>query len=194
MSAEQAAELHTAFVMDLWERLGGLRDVARHLYCDQLWPPFRDLAGAENYGLQEGDDLGERMLRCMEELLRRGYQHIVVLGSDSPTLPLEFIDEAFRCLDQTDAVLGPAEDGGYYAVGCRRSDPRMFSGITWSSPDTRRQTEQAFDEAGFSVALLPPWYDVDTKAELARLAVEPVLPPRTREWLSRHRRVLGSDS
>ena len=190
MSAGQAAELHAAFVVDLWERLGGLRDVARCLYCDQSWPPFRDLAGAENYRVQQGAGLGERMLRCMEELLRLGHKRVVVLGSDSPTLPLEFIDQAFRRLDQADAVLGPAEDGGYYAVGCRRTDPRMFSGVTWSSPETRRQTERALEAAGFRVALLPPWYDVDTKTELARLAAEPLLPPRTREWLARHRPLL----
>ena len=191
MSAEQAAELHAAFVVDFWDRLRGLRDVSRYLYCDQSWASFERLAGPENYRLQQGVGLGERMFTCIEELSARGHSRIVLLGSDSPTLPLEYIDQAFRRLDQAGAVLGPADDGGFYALGCHRPHPGMFSGVTWSSTATRRQTEQAFRAIGLSVALLPAWYDVDTRDELVRLAKEPALPPRTKAWFERHSRVLA---
>ena len=133
MSAEQAADLHAAFVVDFWDRLRGLRDVSRYLYCDQSWASFERLAEPENYRLQQGAGLGERMFTCIEELSARGHSRIVLLGSDSPTLPLEYIDQAFRCLDQASAVLGPADDGGFYALGCHRPHPGMFSGVTWSS-------------------------------------------------------------
>ena len=190
MSAEQAAELHAAFVVDTWSKLRELGGVALYLYSDLSWGAFEEMAGQDNFGLQRGVDLGERMLLCMEELIGRGHSRVLLLGSDSPTLPLEYIKEGFRSLDQNDAVLGPAEDGGYYAVGCRRTDPRMFSGVTWSSPETCSQTERALEAAGFKVGLLPIWYDIDTRAELARLAEEPALPSRTREWFTLHRRVL----
>ena len=191
MTPEQAAELHTAFVVDFWDHLRGLQDVSRYLYCDRSWASFECLAGPENYRLQRGDGLGERMYRCIEELSARGHRRIVLLGSDSPTLPLEYIDQAFQCLDQAGAVLGPADDGGFYALGCRRPHPGMFSGVTWSSADTRLQTEQALGRIGLSVALLPAWYDVDTRDELARLAKEPVLPPQTKAWFERHSGVLA---
>jgi len=190
MSPEQAAALHAAFVEDLWSRLRGLPNVALYLYCDQTWAAFQELAGPENFGVQQGTGLGERMLRCIEELSNSGHSRIVLLGSDSPTLPLEYIEQAFQCLDQTDAVLGPCEDGGYYAIGCREPHPGMFDDVTWSSPETRSQTEQAFKAAGLGFALLPAWYDVDTRAELVRLGKKPVLPPRTKAWFARHARVL----
>lgn len=190
MSAEQAAELHAAFVIDTWSKLLKLSGVARYLYSDRSWQAFEEMAGQESFGLQRSADLGERMLHCMEELIGRGHSRVLLLGSDSPTLPLEYVEQGFRILDQTDAVLGPAEDGGYYAVGCRRTDPRMFSGVTWSSPETRSQTQRAFETAGFEVGLLPSWYDVDTRTELVRLAEDPALPPRTREWFALHRPLL----
>jgi glycosyltransferase A (GT-A) superfamily protein (DUF2064 family) len=72
--------------------------------------------------------------------------------------------------DHTDAVFGPAEDGGYYLVGLRRSVPAVFQGITWSTPVVLAQTLRAAAAAGLRVHLLPPWYDVDTGTDLGRLA------------------------
>ena len=183
MTAAQAAELHAAFVADTWRRLAVLTGVRRYLYCDQGWEPFEGLAGPAHFAIQHGADLGARMLNCMKELSLRGHDRILLLGSDSPTLPIAHVEQAFLALDRTDAVLGPTADGGYYAVGCRRPDAGMFAGVTWSSEDTLRETEAAFRTCSMSVSHLPEWYDVDTGAELARLAAEPGLPPNTRRWL-----------
>ena len=89
-------------------------------------------------------------------------------------------------LRECDAVLGPSDDGGYYAVGCRRPLAGMFEGVTWSSGHTREQTEAALRRLGYSVQLLAPWYDIDTFDDLQRLAAEANLPPRTRAWLDKH--------
>ena len=182
MTAAQAAELHAAFVADIWRRLTVLTGVTRYLYCDQAWEPFEELAGQEHFALQRGVDLGARMLNCIKELSARSHDRILLLGSDSPTLPIAHVEQAFATLDRTDAVLGPTDDGGYYAVGCRRPDTRMFAGVTWSSEDTLRETEAAFRSCELSVSLLPEWYDVDTEVELARLALELGVPPNTRRW------------
>lgn len=194
MTAAQAAELHAAFVADTWRRLAVLTGVTRYLYCDQAWEPFEELAGPEHFGVQRGVDLGARMLDCMKELWLRRHDRILLLGSDSPTLPITHVEQAFRALDRTDAVLGPTDDGGYYAVGCRRPDTRMFAGVTWSSEDTLHETEAAFRACSLSVSLLPGWYDVDTEAELARLASEPGLPPNTRRWFDRNPDVMKAVS
>ncbi|MDE0433583.1 MAG: TIGR04282 family arsenosugar biosynthesis glycosyltransferase [Bryobacterales bacterium] len=183
MTAAQAAELHAAFAADTWQRLAVLTGVRRYLYCDQVWEPFEGLAGPEHFAIQHGVDLGARMLNCMKELSLGGHDRILLLGSDSPTLPIAHVEQAFLALDRTDTVLGPTADGGYYAAGCRRPDTRMFAGVTWSSEDTLRATEAAFRACSLSVSHLPEWYDVDTGAELARLAAEPGLPPNTRRWL-----------
>ena len=144
LTAAQAAELHAAFVADTWRRLAVLTGVRRYLYCDQAWEPFEELAGPEQFAIQHGVDLGARMLNCMKELSLCGHDRILLLGSDSPTLPIAHVEQAFLALDRTDTVLGPTADGGYYAVGCRRPDTRMFAGVTWSSEDTLRETEAAF--------------------------------------------------
>ena len=183
LTAAQSAELHAAFVADTWRGLAVLTGMRRYLYCDQVWKPFEELAGPEQFAIQDGVDLGARMLNCMKELSMLRHDRILLLGSDSPTLPIAHVEQAFMALDHTDTVLGPTADGGYYAVGCRRPDTRMFAGVTWSSEDTLRETEAAFRACSLSVSLLPEWYDVDTEAELARLASEPDIPPNTRRWL-----------
>ncbi len=84
--------------------------------------------------------------------------------------------------DENDAVLGPAEDGGYYLVGCRRASPEMFKGVAWSSSETFSQTRSAFDAQGYRTHLTPLWRDVDSIEDLRRLAQEPV-GPRVQAWL-----------
>src|SRR5262249_55897042 len=87
---------------------------------------------------------------------------VVLLGSDSPTLPGTFVAEAFRLLETADVVLGPATDGGYYLLGCARRRPPVFDGIDWGSPHVLEQTIACLADPAWRVALLPPWYDVDT--------------------------------
>ncbi len=186
MTAAQSAELHAAFVADTWERLASVSGVERYLYFDQPWNTFEKLAGPERFRLQQGGDLGSRMLTCMKELSALGHERILVLGSDSPSLPIAYVEQAFFALDQTDTVLGPADDGGYYAVGCRRPDPGMFAGVTWSSPETLQETASSFRACNLTVTLLDGWYDVDTEVELARLAAEPLIPENTRRWFESH--------
>lgn len=186
MTAAQSADLHAAFVADTWERLASVTGVDRYLYCDQPWDAFEQLAGPERFKLQRGDDLGSRMLACMEELSALGHERILLFGSDSPSLPVAYVEQALVALDRTDTVLGPADDGGYYAVGCRRPDPEMFADVTWSSPNTLRETASSFRSCNLTVTLLADWYDIDTEAELARLAAEPLIPPNTRRWFERN--------
>lgn len=112
--------------------------------------------------MDQGDgDLGERMLRAF-----RRVAPAVLIGTDSPDLPLAHVEQAFRDLETHDVVLGPAEDGGYVLIGMREAREALFRGVPWSSPDTLKAT---LDRAkGLKVSLLPPWYDVDTRADYER--------------------------
>jgi glycosyltransferase A (GT-A) superfamily protein (DUF2064 family) len=105
----------------------------------------------------------------------------MVLGSDSPTLPRAHIERLLA--SSADVVLGPCEDGGYYAIACRRIDPRMFAGVGWSTPYALEQTERAVRACGLSVERGDLWYDVDGPEDLARLAAEPELPLHTKRAL-----------
>src|SRR5437879_6042008 len=86
----------------------------------------------------------------------------VLVGVDSPTLPLSYIEEAFARLEQADLALGPATDGGYYLVGCAGRVPPIFENITWSRSTVLEETVTVLKDTECRLELLPPWYDVDT--------------------------------
>jgi glycosyltransferase A (GT-A) superfamily protein (DUF2064 family) len=97
----------------------------------------------------------------------RSGERVVLIGSDSPDLPAEFIAEAFSSLATHDVVLGPSADGGYYLVGAARRVPPIFEGIAWSTPDVWPQTVALL--SGCRWCQLPRWYDVDTGEDLHKL-------------------------
>lgn len=131
---------------------------------------FESLVGG-HYQLttQAAGDLGTRIHSFFEQAFQSGATRVVLIGSDSPDLPTKFIDQAFAALNDARVVLGPAEDGGYYLVGMRPPAVEMFSEITWSTNQVWEQTLQRLTELGIEPAILPPWYDVDEIADLARL-------------------------
>jgi glycosyltransferase A (GT-A) superfamily protein (DUF2064 family) len=124
--------------------------------------------------------------RCLQE----GYGQAVVMDSDSPTLPLACLRQAFQTLDDpaTDVVLGPCDDGGYYLIGLKSPCPALFRGITMSTPTVATETMERARNQGLRTFCLPRWYDVDIYADLTRLIEElrflpDALAPNTREFL-----------
>ena len=114
---------------------------------------------------QEGDNLGERMQNGFRWAFSCGFERVVIIGSDAPTLPASFIQEAFNKLKTMRIVLGPAIDGGYYLIGANGHVPDIFSNIKWGSDtvfaDTITQLHQYH--------LLPFWYDVDYPEDIVFL-------------------------
>ncbi|MBI3696872.1 MAG: TIGR04282 family arsenosugar biosynthesis glycosyltransferase [Acidobacteria bacterium] len=180
---EQVADLYRAFVLDMWEMLGAFAPASElFLYADAGCAEWRALAGAQAR-LQQGAGLGQRMLHCFDELHAAGFGPLLIVGSDSPALSANLLAPWTALLAQSPALLGPAEDGGYYAIGCRQPHPRMFEGVEWSSPRTLSQTAAALQRCGLPPAYLPSHFDVDTPEDLARLRAEPYLGRHTRRWL-----------
>lgn len=140
---------------------------------------------------QRGADLGARMESALGELLAEGRPAAALLGSDHPTISAEQIRSAMDALREADVVFGPTLDGGYYLVGLSRPAPGLFDGVPWSTPEVLEATLDRVDRLGLRPAFLPPWYDVDTPADLAFLRghlealvrVRPEACPRTRERL-----------
>lgn len=177
---EESAEVYAAFLLDLMDRMA--------LLCRRQGPGFQvgvAYSPEESRGYfahhapagfvlmpQIGRDMGERLEGIARRCLRRGDQKVVIMSSDSPNLPAHLLTEAFDRLNEADAVLGPCEDGGYYLVGLRREAPDLFRHIAWSTEVVLAQTLERARVAGLSVALLDPWYDIDTAADLERLAGE----------------------
>lgn len=108
-------------------------------------------------------DLGARMLRALAR-----HRRAVLVGSDIPGLARTDLAAAFRALGRTDAVFGPADDGGFWLVGLGPRRPtHPFARVRWSSSDTLADTLANF--AGRRVALLRSLRDVDTAADLAAI-------------------------
>lgn len=175
LSYEQAAALYEGFLRDTLDLMRAVPDARRVIaylpreardYFARLAPGF-DLIP------QSGDDLGARLDHALTDYLSRGAERVVIMNSDGPTLPIEYVRQAFAVLsDHIDVVLGPSDDGGYYLIGLREPAPRLLRDARMSTPHALADTLQIAREENLRVALLPPWYDVDDHASLERLIAE----------------------
>jgi rSAM/selenodomain-associated transferase 1 len=161
-----AASLHTEFVRLTLNTVYDLKEEAKlELSLDvpcESWPEF-----SITRSMQREGDLGARLYAALERGLSAGHPNVVVLGSDSPTLPAEHI--RFLLKSRADVTLGPTLDGGYYGIGCRKINPAMFDGVRWSTCDALRDTTVSVKRCGLSHASGPEWFDVDTQEDLLRL-------------------------
>lgn len=176
LSSEMAARCHEAFVADTLSRVGAAVSpcVERELAVAPAGaaPRLSALASASGWRCvdQEGSDLGARMRGRLAAAVARG-KRVVLIGADSPDLPLERITEAFLALEQAGVVIGPATDGGYYLIGCSREVPDVFTGgIAWGGPSVLEVTLARLRSAGRAVVELEPWPDVDDWSGLVALA------------------------
>jgi len=124
---------------------------------------FSQLANGRFETLPQGEgDLGERLRVFFQHSRGRGHTRVVTIGADSPTLPIAYVAQAFDVLSSNDVVLGPACDGGYYLVGMSSDCLSIFDDIPWSTSRVLETTILRIRQASARLALLPPWYDVDT--------------------------------
>ncbi len=115
---------------------------------------------------QSGMDLGARMKNAFQAEFQR-HSKIVIIGTDSPTFPVEQLSRAFAALDQKEVVLGPCDDGGYYLVGLHRLIPEMFSEVPWGTRDVLKKTLEKISP--HSSLLLDSYFDVDLPEDLMKL-------------------------
>lgn len=115
---------------------------------------------------QQGTDLGDRMHTAIESALKEGATAVLVIGTDCPDLSAERLNHAWGELDHSDIVIGPADDGGYYLIGAKQAEARLFAGVDWGTEHVLRQTQDRCRNLGLSCALLPPLSDVDEAENL----------------------------
>ena len=134
-------------------------DAARYLFL----PPGESYKLPEGFDLerQDGGDLGERMGRAFDVLFRRGYDRVVLIGSDCPYLDATRLEEAFERLKAHPCVLGPSPDGGFYLVGQCSPGVDLFHGIPWSTTGVWSATMKRLSRLGTSAAVLEAAEDVD---------------------------------
>lgn len=146
-----------------------------HEHADEIW-------------LQGDGDLGARLAR----LVRRGLASapfVLVIGGDSPGLPVERMERARSALRDHDATVGPALDGGFYLLGLRRGPDRLFADVRWSTEHAFADMRAALEREHVTAHILEPWFDIDHAADLERLRGllrdHAITAPATREALTR---------
>jgi rSAM/selenodomain-associated transferase 1 len=173
LTVEIAVELYKNFVLDSLSMLKGLAiPFYICIYPGSAKKRFNTWLGNQHqYLSQEGEGFGDRMVHCFQQAFAKGYNHVVLIGSDSPDLPGDYIRRAFALLKGYEAVLGPAADGGYYLIGFRQSrfTAEAFKGIHWSTSTVFEETMTKLQAAHRTVGLLPSWNDVDTITDLQKL-------------------------
>jgi hypothetical protein len=144
-----------------------------------LWAPTEAANGASlsnTFGdfptaMQTGATLGDRLsMAFSERFFFHATQKIVAIGVDDPSLPRTLIDHALALLDSCEWVLGPAEDGGYYLIGCRAAafDPAIFRDVAWGTSSVFATTIAKIAEWQSSVAVLPVRWDIDVVEDWER--------------------------
>lgn len=164
--AALASEAMLRDTLDTWgtDRIlapGGRRVV---LFDPPDCGPWFDEYAQPSFALQaqsEGES-GDRMRSFFEGEFDGGAARVVVIGSDSPTLDPNFVVSAFLLLDGKDVVIGPSADGGPYLIGCRPPVPPIFEGVEWGTHGALSQVAHRLRDSGRSLAILPPWYVVDS--------------------------------
>jgi uncharacterized protein len=170
----QPEKVYKAFALDILEcAMKG--DWQLQVYFD---PPEKETAikklfgNDHEYRPQKGSDLGERMKNAFADCFSEGFKSVVLIGSDFPDLPLRIIEDAFALLDSpSDAVIGPAADGGYYLIGLKTETFLLdiFFGLPWSTASVFSETVKILQACGYRTEFLQEWHDVDTRDDLINL-------------------------
>ena len=172
LGAEGAAALHRRLVLRTLRTASAACRVANadlEIYFDggsekamQHW-----LGDGWRYRPQGDGDLGQRMARAFENSFQEGSTATVVIGSDCPALIADLVIAAFGHLSSNRAILGPANDGGYYLVGLSRAVPELFRSIAWGTETVLAESLQVLKHIGIKSALLNPLDDLDRPEDLS---------------------------
>lgn len=148
----------------------GLAELELHVSGNMEHPFFRSLADQYSMRicLQEGNDLGEKMFYALKKALDHA-SYCILIGTDCPVMTADYLKQAFHILEKgMDAVIGPAEDGGYVLIGASRIDISWFNNIDWGSQHVLAQSRQRLTANNARYEELQQLWDVDHIDDLHR--------------------------
>lgn len=180
LTYQEASAFNTAFLQDVVSNILAAATYTSIGGYIAFGPPGSEMFFKDNLPAEIGlfecwfQNFGDCLHNAIHQMLMRGHAMAIVLNSDSPTLPTSLLAEAVEVLTQPGerAVLGPSQDGGYYLLGLKKNQRRLFEDIDWSTQRVARQTLARAAEIGLQTHVLPTWYDVDDKTTLTRLKSE----------------------
>jgi rSAM/selenodomain-associated transferase 1 len=195
LGAQGAADLQARLIHRCLETVTGAGLCPVELWCapssrEPFFEACRERYGIELYNQPPGD-LGERMHAALASALGRG-EAAVLVGTDIPSLETADLDAALQALRHgKDAVVGPASDGGYYLIGVRHADRRLFESMPWGTPAVFRETSTRLRRLSLEWLRLRERSDVDTPEDFHKLPESIRIPPASGDAArdGRHRAV-----
>ncbi len=189
-------ELYRCLLDDTVALAQSLDDVDVAVMCPAS--DVEDLSRAVNKSIpvvaQSGDGLAAGLTSVFAHFAAAGRSRVVAFNSDSPHLAPSVLMSAFQALGQSDVVVGPTHDGGYYLVGATASHPGLFAGDGLGTTNAYEALLARVRVLGLSMSLTDPFYDIDVADDLSRLAGElrsvPARAPRTAQWLMEWRKTM----
>ena len=177
--------LYKAFVKDVLQACRQVSCTQRVIYHtgSRKIPFLGQFKKHFEYQRQSGNDLGQRMLHAFSESKNKGFEKIVIVGTDTPHISPTIIRKAFHKLSRYNVVLGPSRDGGYYLIGLNDVIPGLFSGIRWGTQGVLLATIQKARRLKKKVCQLQPLDDIDTINSLRRfLRTAPSVKQAVHSW------------
>ena len=165
IGADQAAKLAEAFLLDTYQSLATVPWTQPVVAT--TGPLEGELSSMEQW-IQGDGDLGDRIERMDHRALATTDQ-VIVLGADTPGLPLALLEQARVALHDADAVVGPVCDGGFYLLGLRHCPVGLLEGLPWSQPSTRMALLERLEQFQLETHSIESWFDVDHLEDLERL-------------------------
>lgn len=175
LSPEKCAALAAAFLQDTVNKAKAVCENAILAYSpsEEINALRKILPFQSIFIEQTGRDLGERMFNAFKFAFEQNSDSVVIIGTDSPTFPADYIEQAFEFLElETDVVLGKTEDGGFYLIGLRALSVEIFETVAWSSPKTFERVFENINNLNLRLREVPSWYDVDEPQDLEKLREE----------------------
>lgn len=175
LSPEKCAALAEAFLRDALEKAQSVCKNVILAYSPASERTVLEEIAAPEIRLKEqkGDDLGARMNHAFETALAEN-SPVLMIGTDSPTFPANHLTEAFTALENgSEIVFGKSADGGFYLIGLRKPQPKIFDNIEWSTPQVFAQITAGIKKARIEkLYFVPAHYDIDTPDDFAALIDE----------------------
>lgn len=165
-----AAILYSMLVEEILHTIEGAAPYDIFYYCDTnaSIEDYESWISIKNIVFQSKGHLGEKIFNAFDDVFHRGYDRVVIIGTDCITLTKTDILSAFTYLQNTDVVIGPASDGGYYLLGLREATKALFEDISWSTRAVLPQTLKICEDCHYSVCQLDVKSDVDSIEDLKK--------------------------
>lgn len=201
LSQAECAAVQEAMIADLFHKLGPLsRETCDVFVCysDEQDPTsfLEAVPKAFESFPQIGQMIGQRMNHAFQTLYRRGYQQVVLIGSDIPGVTPQGMRTALNQLNSHDLVIGPSVDGGYYLIGANQQDLGFLfleKNFPWGEGSVYQKTLAKLSQETKSVSHVEVLGDIDYHRDLVRYT-ESELPDnhRLNRWLYHHQACLNS--